>query len=53
MKDFKKYWDKKAQKRRKSWEGKLARKLGNHSEIEEIREDVFKPFNRIPNFDDF
>lgn len=53
MKDFKKYWDKKAQKRRKSWEGKLARKLGSHSEIEEIREDVFKPFNRIPNFDDF
>ena len=53
MKDFFKYWDKKAQKRRKSWEGKLARKLGSHSEIEEIREDVFKPFNRIPNFDGF
>ena len=53
MKDFKKYWDKKAQKRRKSWESKLARRLENHTEIEEIRNDVFKPFNRVPNFDSF
>ena len=47
-KDFKKFWDKKAQRRRKSWEGKLQRRIANHSDIESIRKDVFKPFNEIP-----
>lgn len=42
--ELKKYWDKKAQKRRKSWEGKLKRWITNHTDIEEIRNDVFKPF---------
>ena len=42
--EFKKYWDKKSQKRRKSWEGKLKRRIANHTPIEEIRKDVFKPF---------
>jgi len=51
--DFKKYWDKKAQKRRKSWEGKLKRRIANHTPIEEIRKDVFKPFCHAPNFDGF
>lgn len=40
MKDFNKYWEKEAKKRRKSWEGKLARKINSHMEAEEIREDV-------------
>jgi hypothetical protein len=47
-KDFKKSWDKKAKKRRKSWESKLQRRIANHSDIESIRKDVFKPFNEIP-----
>ena len=53
MKDFKKYWDKKAQKRRKSWESKLARRKEQHIEIEEIRKQVFLPLNKVPNFDNF
>lgn len=32
--DFKKFWDKKAKKRRKSWESKLQRRIANHSDIE-------------------
>lgn len=51
--DFKKYWDKKAQKRRKLWEGKLKRRIANHTPVEEIRNDVFKPFCQTPNFDGF
>ena len=51
--EFKKYWDKKSQKRRKSWEGKLKRRIANHTPIEEIRKDVFKPFCQTPNFDGF
>ena len=53
MKDFKKYWDKKAQKRRKSWESKLARRKEQHVEIDEIRKQVFLPLNKVPNFDNF
>lgn len=49
-KDFKTFWDKKAKKRRKSWESKLQRRIANHSDIESIRKDVFKPFNEIPAF---
>ena len=51
--EFKKYWDKKSQKRRKLWEGKLKRWIANHTPIEEIRNDVFKPFCQTPNFDGF
>ena len=53
MKDFKKYWDKKAQKRRKSWESKLARRKEQHVEIDEIQKQVFLPLNKVPNFDNF
>ena len=53
MKDFKKYWDKKAQKQRKTWESKLARRREHHTPVEEIQQDVFKPFNRRPKFDEF
>ena len=30
--EFKKYWDKKSQKRRKSWEGKLKRRVSLYHE---------------------
>ena len=53
MKDFKKYWDKKAQKRRKSWESKLARRKEQHIEIDEIRKQVFLPLNQVPAFDNY
>lgn len=53
MKDFNKYWDKKAQKRRKSWESKLARYKERHVEIDEIRKQVFLPLNKVPNFNNF
>ena len=50
---FDDYWNKKAQKRRKSWEGKLKRRIANHTDIEEICLDIFKPFCHAPNFDGF
>jgi len=53
MTKFNEYWKEKAQKRRKSWEGKLNRRIANHTPIEEIRKDVFKPFCQTPNFDGF
>lgn len=53
MKDFNSYWKKKAQKQRKTWEGKLARRREHHTPIEEIRQDVFKPFNQVSAFDNY
>lgn len=32
-KDFKKFWDEKAPKRRKSWESKLQRRIANNSDV--------------------
>lgn len=49
-KDFKKFWDEKAHKRRNSWKSKLQRRIANNSDVETIRKDVFKPFNEIPSF---
>ena len=50
MKDYNKYWEKEAKKRRKSWEDKLARKINSHMEAEEIREDVYKTFDKTQGF---
>ena len=50
MENFKKYWDKIAQKQRKTWESKLVRKVEKHLSAETVREDVFKPFSITPGF---
>ena len=53
MEDFEKYWNKKAKKCRRSWVDKLVRRLDNHTGIDDIQKDVFKPFNHKQKFDDF
>ena len=53
MKDFNSYWKKKAQKCRKSWESKLARRKEQYVEIDEIRKQVFLPMNQVPAFDNY
>lgn len=49
MEDFEKYWNKKAKKCRRSWVDKLVRRLDNHTGIDDIQKDVFKPFNHKQN----
>ena len=53
MKDFNSYWKKKAQKKRRSWEGKLTRRREHYMENEEIRKIVFLPLNQVPAFDHY
>lgn len=50
MKDFKNYWDKIAQKRRKTWKSKLDRKIEKHLDAKRVREDVFIAFKDTIGF---
>ena len=48
--EFKKYWDKKSQKRRKSWAAKAKRFAEQHTQLEDIRKEVYLPLDYGANF---
>ena len=48
--EFKKYWDKKSQKRRKSWAAKAKRFAEQHTQLEDIRKEVYLPLDFGANF---
>ena len=50
-KDFKKFWDEKAQKRRKSWAAKAKRFAEKHTQLEDIRKEVYLPLGFSAGFD--
>ena len=51
MNDFKHYWEEKSQKLRKTWEAKSKRYAKHHTELEDIRKEVFLPIDYTPGFD--
>lgn len=51
IKDFKTYWEEKAQKRRKSWASKAKRYADKHTGIYDIKKDVFLPIDYVDGFD--
>ena len=51
MMDFKTYWEEKAQKRRKSWAAKAKRYAEQHTQLENIRKEVFLPIDYAAGFD--
>ena len=51
MEDFKTYWKEKAQKRRKSWSSRSKKFAEQHTKLENIREQVFLPFEYVGGFD--
>ena len=51
MKTFNEYWKEKAQKRRKSWAAKAKRFAEQHTQLEDIRKEVYLPLNYAANFD--
>lgn len=50
-KDFNTYWEEKAQKRRKSWAAKAKRYAEQHTQLEDIRREVFLPIDYTPGFE--
>ena len=55
MKTFNEYWKEKAQKRRKSWAAKAKRFAEQHTQLEDIRKEVYLPlgFSASFNLDDY
>ena len=51
MTGFKTYWEEKAQKRRKSWVAKAKRYAEQHTQLENIRKEVFLPIDSAAGFD--
>ncbi len=50
MTTFSEYWEKKAQKRRKSWAAKAKRFAEQHTQLENIRKEVYLPLDFGANF---
>jgi len=50
MMTFSEYWKKKSQKRRKSWAAKAKRFAEQHTQMEEIRKEVYLPLDFGANF---
>lgn len=50
MKTFNEYWKEKAQKRRKAWAAKARRFAEQHTQLEDIRKDVYLPLDFGANF---
>lgn len=50
-KDFNTYWEEKAQKRRKSLAAKAKRYAEQHTQLEDIRREVFLPIDYTPGFE--
>ena len=48
---FMKYWEEKAQRRRKSWAAKAKRYAEQHTQLENIRKEVFLPIDYAAGFD--
>ena len=48
---FTDYWKEKAQKRRKSWAAKAKRFAEHHTQLEDIRMEVFLPIDYTAGFD--
>ena len=55
MKTFSEYWKEKAQKRRKSWAAKAKRFAEQHTQLEDIRKEVYLPldFGVTFSFEDY
>lgn len=51
IKDFKTYWEEKAQKRRKSWASRAKRYADKHTGINDIKKDIFLPIDYVDGFD--
>lgn len=51
MTDFKTYWEQKSQKRRKSWAAKSKRFADQHTQLENIRREVFLPIDYTTGFE--
>lgn len=51
MTTFSEYWKEKAQKRRKSWAAKAKRFAEQHTQLEDIRKEVYLPLGYAANFD--
>ena len=47
---FNEYWKEKAQKRRKSWAAKAKRFAEQHTQLEDIRKEVYLPLDYGANF---
>jgi hypothetical protein len=50
MTTFSEYWKEKAQKRRKSWAAKAKRFAEQHTQLEDIRKEVYLPLDYGVNF---
>ena len=50
MPSFNEYWKAKVTKRRRSWAAKAKRYADRHSQLEEIRKDVYLPLDFNPGF---
>ena len=50
MTTFSEYWDKKSQKRRKSWAAKAKRFVEQYTQLEDIRKEVYLPLDFGANF---
>ena len=50
MMTFNDYWKEKAQKRRKSWAAKAKRFAEQHTQLEDIRKEVYLPLDFGANF---
>ena len=50
MTKFNEYWKEKAQKRRKSWAAKAKRFAEQHTQLEDIRKEVYLPLDFGANF---
>ena len=50
MTTFSEYWKEKAQKRRKSWAAKAKRFAEQHTQLENIRKEVYLPLDFGANF---
>lgn len=50
MTTFNEYWKEKAQKRRKSWAAKAKRFAEQHTQLEDIRKEVYLPLDFGANF---
>ena len=48
---FNEYWKEKAQKRRKSWAAKAKRYAEQHTQLEDIRKEVYLPIDYAAGFD--
>ncbi len=53
MDNFNDYWKEKSKKRRSSWSGKAKRHAENHMSLEYIRDDLYRPFSHVANFDNY